>query len=1128
MELLRRVFHTVANVVFAFGPECREIVEGPLFDAAYYRSQCRGKRGSDLQLLRHYMVRGFLQGLDPHPLFSTSFYLEQNHSQQTGWQNPLRHFLQLGYKQGRAPHPLFIVPYYLSKNPELAEKEENVLLHYLQIGSLQKCSPHPLFDPSYYLATNPDVEQTGEEPLSHYIRVGRKKFLRPHPLFDPLFYANENPDVQEAGVDLLHHYSNFGYLENRSPHPLFDVSYYLQNNPDVAKAKVEPLHHYLTSGAKEERNPHPLFHTFFYQYRYGHLLAPQENPLMHFVQSDRGQQLDPHPLFNSRCYQALHPEAGVDGLTLLLHFLGHGYQQGEDPYRYRKQVTGNVSTICICTHWLPRFLHDSGSVRLYKLVQLLVGAGYKVIIWGQPQAVDDYPIEPLRAMGVELPYTEDGFRDFLKEQGKDIDLVILCRLAVAKQYLDSVLAMSDASVFFDTVDLNFLREERMARTLGKPVEQKYREEELHICHCADEVLVVSPVEKEILDGQGLAGKVSIVSNIHTLHNDVPDFAERSGLMFIGGFEHQPNVDGIRWFVQQIYPQIRKEIPGIHLDIVGSFPPESVLELAAEDIHVTGFVEDVAPYFLRSRLFVSPLRFGAGVKGKIGQAISFGLPVVTTSTGAEGMYLLDGVSAMIADEEQLFAQKTAKLYQDRALWRVVRDNGSMVLKDFFSPMVAERALVELIEKQPKVIEKKREQKELRNLLGQLAFPQPVAPLVSIIIPTYGQLLYTVKCLYSIMQNLPEATVEIIVIDDASPPEEGMGQLADVPGLQLLVQEVNCGFTVSVNNGCQQARGEFLYLLNNDTEVTAGWLEAMVSLFEQDPDCAIVGSKLVYPEGCIQEAGGIVWKDGTATNYGNGDDPQATCYNYVREVDYVSGASLLIQRSLFMAIGQMDIRYAPAYYEDTDLAFRVRAAGKKVLYQPQSVVIHHEGVSHGRNVAAGLKQHQIINRATFVDTWCDALAAEHFAPGTELFRARDRKWKSPLVLLCSGLLFKDQTEQEQEQARAIVKRLLELELNLKCFLCNVKESSVDIAWLQTLGVEILQHTAAGSPDMLGMAQGLKNGHVFCSSASEEAKLLSRYPAMQTVLIPTALSMQNDTMRGERIVDFINGCLVENSGK
>ncbi len=219
-------------------------------------------------------------------------------------------------------------------------------------------------------------------------------------------------------------------------------------------------------------------------------------------------------------------------------------------------------------------------------------------------------------------------------------------------------------------------------------------------------------------------------------------------------------------------------------------------------------------------------------------------------------------------------------------------------------------------------------------------------------------------------------EIIIVDDAS-TDDTPGRLAKLAGseprLRIIRNEKNLGFLASTNRGAQEANGDILLFLNNDTVLLPDWLPPLLRVFRDYPQAGAVGGKLLFHDGSLQEAGGCVFSDGSAANFGRGDiNPDAALYNFVREVDYCSGALLATKRALFQELGGFDTRYLPAYYEDTDYCFKVREKGLRVYYQPASGIVHLEGGT------AGTERYQVINHRKFVKRWADVLRSQPDRP------------------------------------------------------------------------------------------------------------------------------------------------------
>ncbi len=330
----------------------------------------------------------------------------------------------------------------------------------------------------------------------------------------------------------------------------------------------------------------------------------------------------------------------------------------------------------------------------------------------------------------------------------------------------------------------------------------------------------------------------------------------------------------------------------------------------------------------------------------------------------------------------------------------------------------------------------------------------APEVTILIPAYGDAMPTLRCLASLALHPPRRPYEVLVAEDAS-DHPSVPLLQRVAGIRVLVNDGNLGFLLSCNQASQQARGRYLLLLNNDTQLLPGAIDALVRTFEDHAGAGLVGAKLLETDGRVQDAGGIVWNNGAALNYGRGADPREPAYNYVREVDCVHGAAMMIETALWRQLGGFDERYKPAYYEDTDLAFAVRAAGRRVLYQPAAEIMHIEGATNGTDAnPTGIKRYQLSNRDKFVDKWKWVLEREQFADAADnVAIARERGRYKPVVLVTNDQIVEPDRDAGSRAIDQMLDALLDMGYSVKFWPENPREGGAYAQRLRQRGIETL---------------------------------------------------------------------------
>jgi glycosyltransferase involved in cell wall biosynthesis len=359
--------------------------------------------------------------------------------------------------------------------------------------------------------------------------------------------------------------------------------------------------------------------------------------------------------------------------------------------------------VLIIDAYTPEPDQDSGSLRLLYLMECMLSLGYGVSFMADNRAHAGRYTQELQRRGIEVIHApwSSSLQRFFGERGREFDFVMISRHYVAAHYVSLLRKYCpEARFIFDTVDLHYLREERLAEledslSLKRSAAQT-RRSELGVIKAADATIVVSPFEKTVLEDAAPGARVHVISNVHEVVGSRRPFAERKDIFFVGGYQHPPNIDAAIWFVESIWPLVRQELPDIQFHLIGSKAPEKIRALHGNGVLFHGFVKSLEPWLDGCRLAVAPLRYGAGIKGKVNISMSRGQPVVATSSAVEGMFAEHGRDLLVADSEQDFAAAVIRLYRDEELWNRVSAAGLDNVRKYFSVETARLGLKQLLQ------------------------------------------------------------------------------------------------------------------------------------------------------------------------------------------------------------------------------------------------------------------------------------------------------------------------------------------------------------------------------------------------------------------------------------------------
>ncbi|WP_395666504.1 glycosyltransferase [Methylocella sp.] len=779
--------------------------------------------------------------------------------------------------------------------------------------------------------------------LTAPLRAGRRKlsqakrllrFEKPDPLFDAKWYLDRYEDVRNSGMEPYDHFVRHGAAEGRSPGPLFDARWYLDRNPDVRDEGLSPFKHYVEHGDREGRDPNPYFDTSWYREHYPDVATANTNALRHFIRHGAAEGRNPNPLFDTSWYMEQNPDAAELGLNPLVHYKLIGKGRKADP------------SLRFDTELYLRLYKDVADAGVDPLDHFLrygqAGGRVACVPFSPVEAAEICVLKP-PAVGREaalfVTHSPAGrlkphvrhYLHALRRQGVDVVLLVAA---------DAEFVEADAALLGEVAGLV------VRRNSGLDFAAWAHALRLHPELYGVEILYL--LNDSLFGPTNDADFAALLSRIRDSAAD-----------FVGLTESQE----ISWHVQSFFVALKARAlasRAFHKFIDG------VVAFADKDKVIRQYEVRLAPTLRRAGLvcevaFPSTTQSDNRTLFDWRGLIDEGFPFVKV------MALRDG-----------FADDGGRSWRE-----VLAGKG-------YDVSLAERTLAEARggPKDPPPAKPLAELKALHIAKiedglsaflasgARLRFTRSEQPAMSIVLVLFNKAHFTYACLASLERRLGRAPFpyEIIVYDNGS--SDRTGELLErCDNLVVRRDESNLGFLRAVNAASELARGETLLLLNNDTELPEGTLEAALDLIRENDDVGAVGARLILPDGLLQEAGSIMWNDGTCLGYRRGADPEHFEANFRRDVDYCSGAFLLTRTALFHDLGRFNEIFVPAYYEETDYCLRLWENGWRIVYDPAVVVNHFEFASAANNDQA--IQLQIRNRDKFLALHADTLA-RHLPP------------------------------------------------------------------------------------------------------------------------------------------------------